>query len=135
MQPIADNAISIPAFLSKLWKMVNDPSTDHLICWSSVSTLFFVYLTFSSTSSCFSLQAGNSFYIQNQAQFWYKLLPLYYKHNNMSSFVRQLNMCKYSFNTYKQMYDTVAAQSKAEVSHVSCLVFHCTACWNIRQLT
>ncbi|GJQ65202.1 putative sequence-specific DNA binding protein [Trypoxylus dichotomus] len=51
--------------------MVNDPSTDHLISWSA---------------------GGKSFIIQNQAQFWYELLPVYYKHNNMSSFVRQLNM-------------------------------------------
>ncbi|XP_025837422.1 heat shock factor protein isoform X2 [Agrilus planipennis] len=71
MQPLSENAVNVPAFLSKLWKMVNDPSTNHLISWSA---------------------AGNSFIIQNQAQFWYELLPLYYKHNNMSSFVRQLNM-------------------------------------------
>ncbi|XP_018573160.1 heat shock factor protein isoform X2 [Anoplophora glabripennis] len=71
MQPLGENTANIPAFLGKLWKMVNDPATDHLICWSP---------------------AGNSFIIQNQAQFWYELLPLYYKHNNMSSFVRQLNM-------------------------------------------
>ncbi|KAJ8923832.1 hypothetical protein NQ315_010414 [Exocentrus adspersus] len=71
MQPVGENTVNIPAFLGKLWKMVNDPATDHLICWSP---------------------AGNSFIIQNQAQFWYELLPLYYKHNNMSSFVRQLNM-------------------------------------------
>ncbi|RZC36004.1 heat shock factor protein-like, partial [Asbolus verrucosus] len=45
--------------------MVNDPSTDHLICWSP---------------------SGTSFVIQNQAQFWYELLPLYYKHNNMNGF-------------------------------------------------
>jgi HSF-type DNA-binding len=40
------------------------------------------------------LQSGDSFIIHNQAQFCRELLPLYYKHNNMASFVRQLNMCK-----------------------------------------
>ncbi|KAF4520330.1 hypothetical protein B566_EDAN004390 [Ephemera danica] len=35
---------------------------------------------------------GTSFIIHNQAQFCRELLPLYYKHNNMASFVRQLNM-------------------------------------------
>ncbi|KAL1492913.1 hypothetical protein ABEB36_011079 [Hypothenemus hampei] len=83
MHPLQENG-NIPAFLVKLWKMVNDPSTDHLICWS---------------------QNGNTFIIQNQAQFWYKLLPLYYKHNNMSSFVRQLNM--YGFHKITSLVNPV----------------------------
>ncbi|KAL7019165.1 hypothetical protein ACKWTF_011024 [Chironomus riparius] len=35
---------------------------------------------------------GKSFIIQNQAKFAKDLLPLNYKHNNMASFIRQLNM-------------------------------------------
>lgn len=42
----------------------------------------------------FFFQDGRSFIIQNQAQFAKELLPLNYKHNNMASFIRQLNMCK-----------------------------------------
>lgn len=38
------------------------------------------------------LQDGKSFIIQNQAKFAKELLPLNYKHNNMASFIRQLNM-------------------------------------------
>ena len=38
------------------------------------------------------LQNGVSFTIRDQARFARELLPLYYKHNNMASFVRQLNM-------------------------------------------
>lgn len=37
-------------------------------------------------------QDGRSFIIQNQAKFAKELLPLNYKHNNMASFIRQLNM-------------------------------------------
>lgn len=37
-------------------------------------------------------QNGLSFMIRDQARFARELLPLYYKHNNMASFVRQLNM-------------------------------------------
>eukprot|EP00096_Caligus_rogercresseyi_P011998 TRINITY_DN489_c1_g1_i1.p1 TRINITY_DN489_c1_g1~~TRINITY_DN489_c1_g1_i1.p1 ORF type:complete len:456 (+),score=196.40 TRINITY_DN489_c1_g1_i1:548-1915(+) len=62
---------NVPAFLAKLWKMVDDPSTDHLIDWS---------------------EEGNSFIIHNQADFAQRLLPYYYKHSNLASFVRQLNM-------------------------------------------
>jgi len=66
--PVANN---VPAFLAKLWKMVNNPDADSLICWGS---------------------EGNSFIIRNQTEFAKTLLPYYYKHSNMASFVRQLNM-------------------------------------------
>ena len=62
---------NVPAFLAKLWKMVDDPLRDHLISWGPM---------------------GNTFVIHNQADFSRELLPFYYKHNNMASFVRQLNM-------------------------------------------
>jgi len=62
---------NVPAFLAKLWKMVDNPETDILISWSD---------------------EGTSFVIRNQAEFAKQLLPYYYKHSNMASFVRQLNM-------------------------------------------
>ena len=62
---------NVPAFLTKLWKMVDDPETSHLISWGD---------------------EGNSFVIHNQGEFAASLLPYYYKHSNMASFVRQLNM-------------------------------------------
>lgn len=92
MQPLGENMSNIPAFLGKLWKMVNDPITVHLISWSA---------------------AGNSFIIQNQAQFWYELLPLYYKHNNMSSFVRQLNM--YGFHKMSTIENGTMDSDKDEI--------------------
>jgi len=61
----------IPAFLVKLWKLVEDPAFDDLISWNSL---------------------GISFFIRNQQRFSREVLPLYFKHNNMASFIRQLNM-------------------------------------------
>uniref|UniRef100_A0AAY4E6B7 HSF-type DNA-binding domain-containing protein n=1 Tax=Denticeps clupeoides TaxID=299321 RepID=A0AAY4E6B7_9TELE len=62
---------NVPAFLTKLWTLVEDPETDPLICWSP---------------------NGNSFYVFDQGRFSKEVLPKYFKHNNMASFVRQLNM-------------------------------------------
>lgn len=42
----------------------------------------------------FFWQSGNSFHVFDQGQFAKEVLPKYFKHNNMASFVRQLNMCK-----------------------------------------
>ncbi|MCI4392298.1 hypothetical protein PGIGA_G00144390 [Pangasianodon gigas] len=64
-------ASNVPAFLTKLWTLVDDPETDPLICWSP---------------------NGNSFHVFDQGRFSKEVLPKYFKHNNMASFVRQLNM-------------------------------------------
>ena len=73
--PPARRVTSSPAFLAKLWRMVDDPETDHLIAWSD---------------------EGKSFVIYNHEEFRQTLMPYYYKHSNMGSFVRQLN--QYGFH-------------------------------------
>ena len=60
-----------PAFLNKLRSMVDDPNTDELIRWSP---------------------AGDTFLVPNHVRFGEEVLPRFFKHNNFSSFVRQLNM-------------------------------------------
>lgn len=37
MHSIAETSTAVPAFLGKLWSMVEDPETNDLIAWSSVS--------------------------------------------------------------------------------------------------
>ena len=54
---------------------------------------------------------GNSFIIRNQTEFAKTLLPYYYKHSNMASFVRQLNM--YGFHKVTNYGNT------AEIQHIS----------------
>ncbi|TDG97645.1 hypothetical protein EPR50_G00210030 [Perca flavescens] len=62
---------NVPAFLTKLWTLVEDPDTDPLICWSP---------------------SGSSFHVFDQGRFSKEVLPKFFKHNNMASFIRQLNM-------------------------------------------
>ncbi|KAL5542784.1 hypothetical protein UlMin_010494 [Ulmus minor] len=57
-------------FLLKTYDMVDDSSTDEIVSWSP---------------------AKNSFVVWNPPEFSRVLLPTYFKHNNFSSFIRQLN--------------------------------------------
>ncbi|KAI5684546.1 hypothetical protein M9H77_05774 [Catharanthus roseus] len=62
---------TVPApFLTKTYQLVDDPITDDVISWNENGTAFVVWKT---------------------AEFAKDLLPNYFKHNNFSSFVRQLN--------------------------------------------
>ncbi|KAK9761881.1 Heat shock transcription factor, partial [Basidiobolus ranarum] len=65
------NTKNVPAFLNKLHKMVGDSSTNELIRWSD---------------------DGTSFIVTKHEEFAKEVLPRFFKHNNFSSFVRQLNM-------------------------------------------
>ncbi|MED6192158.1 hypothetical protein PIB30_007332 [Stylosanthes scabra] len=59
-----------PPFLCKTFEVVEDPSTDPIVSWS---------------------RARNSFVVWDSHRFSTTILPRYFKHNNFSSFVRQLN--------------------------------------------
>ncbi|KAL8100189.1 hypothetical protein AgCh_032442 [Apium graveolens] len=61
---------SPPPFLAKISDLVNDPSTNHIVSWS---------------------KGNNSFVIWDPDIFATQLLPKYFKHSNLSSFIRQLN--------------------------------------------
>lgn len=53
-----------------------------------------LYVFFCPNLTFSSLQNGNSFHVFDQGRFSKEVLPKYFKHNNMASFVRQLNMCE-----------------------------------------
>ncbi|VVB17651.1 unnamed protein product [Arabis nemorensis] len=62
---------SVPTpFLTKTFNLVEDPSIDDIISWND---------------------DGSSFIVWNPTDFAKDLLPKHFKHNNFSSFVRQLN--------------------------------------------
>lgn len=44
MHTTSELGAGVPAFLAKLWKMVEDPKTNNLISWSPVSTFLFTCL-------------------------------------------------------------------------------------------
>lgn len=37
MHTFSENSSGVPAFLAKLWRLVEDEETNHLIYWSAVS--------------------------------------------------------------------------------------------------
>ncbi|XP_020591246.1 heat stress transcription factor C-1a-like [Phalaenopsis equestris] len=57
-------------FVAKMYEMVNNPSTNNLIRWG---------------------KQNNTFLVLEPSLFSQTLLPFYFKHSNLSSFIRQLN--------------------------------------------
>ncbi|XP_061340615.1 heat stress transcription factor A-1b-like [Gastrolobium bilobum] len=60
----------VAPFLSKTYDMVDDSCTDSMVSWGN---------------------NNNTFVVWNVTEFAKHILPKYFKHNNFSSFVRQLN--------------------------------------------
>ncbi|KAG2234965.1 hypothetical protein INT48_005119 [Thamnidium elegans] len=84
---------SVPAFLNKLYNMVEDLSTNNLIRWS---------------------KDGSSFIVEKHEEFAKTVLPRFYKHNTFASFVRQLNM--YDFHKVPHLQQGVLiAESEHEI--------------------
>lgn len=75
------------AFIHKLYSMLEDRTIQHLISWSN-------------TNESFVMSPSNEFS---------KVLAQYFKHTNISSFVRQLNM--YGFHKVSDVFHTGSPES------------------------
>eukprot|EP00742_Colponemidia_sp_Colp-10_P002810 GILJ01003004.1.p1 GENE.GILJ01003004.1~~GILJ01003004.1.p1 ORF type:complete len:691 (-),score=107.59 GILJ01003004.1:290-2311(-) len=73
------NRHNVPAFLTKTFDILEDPSYENVISWN---------------------QEGDAFVVKNPNDFSERVLPKFFKHNNFASFVRQLNM--YDFHKTRQ---------------------------------
>ncbi|XP_065545504.1 heat shock factor protein 3-like [Lathamus discolor] len=82
----------VPGFLAKLWALVEDPQSDDVIGWS---------------------RNGENFCILDEQRFAKELLPKYFKHNNISSFIRQLNM--YGFRKVIALENGMITAEKSSV--------------------
>ncbi|KAL1999514.1 hypothetical protein VTN02DRAFT_4390 [Thermoascus thermophilus] len=75
------------AFIHKLYSMLEDQSIQHLISWSS----------------------SNESFVMSPTSEFSKVLAQYFKHTNISSFVRQLNM--YGFHKVSDVFHTGSPDS------------------------
>ncbi|KAL3833342.1 hypothetical protein ACJIZ3_008078 [Penstemon smallii] len=66
---MAQRSVAAP-FLTKTYHLVDDPTSNDVVSWN---------------------EEGTTFVVWKNAEFAKDLLPKYFKHNNFSSFVRQLN--------------------------------------------
>lgn len=75
------------AFIHKLYNMLEDPSIQNLISWSN----------------------NNESFVMSPSADFSKVLAQYFKHTNISSFVRQLNM--YGFHKVSDVFHTGSPDS------------------------
>ncbi|KAH9945799.1 uncharacterized protein BXZ73DRAFT_37461 [Epithele typhae] len=91
---IAKSLQGIPRFLLKLYEILNDPGNECMIKWAD---------------------AGDSFIISDHERFAREVLGKWFKHQNFSSFVRQLNL--YGFRKISALQQGLV-RSNDESEHI-----------------
>jgi len=71
VQPLQNDSSSKSSFLAKLFAILNNKDNSSIICWS---------------------EDGEKFQILNTCRFQNEVIPKYFKHKNLKSFIRQLNL-------------------------------------------
>uniref|UniRef100_A0A0N5A8M8 HSF_DOMAIN domain-containing protein n=1 Tax=Syphacia muris TaxID=451379 RepID=A0A0N5A8M8_9BILA len=85
----------IPLFLLKLWSIIEDPNFGDVIRWDPT---------------------GYSFHILDPYSFCRNVLPQYFKHNNLNSLIRQLNM--YGFRKMTPIERSGLAHAESDQDHL-----------------
>lgn len=93
-QPLRDDE-KMPLFLIKLWNIVEDPAYVNVIRWDD---------------------SGYSFHILDPYSFCRNVLPQYFKHNNLNSLIRQLNM--YGFRKMTPIDRSGLARAESDQDHL-----------------
>uniref|UniRef100_A0A914ZB34 HSF-type DNA-binding domain-containing protein n=1 Tax=Panagrolaimus superbus TaxID=310955 RepID=A0A914ZB34_9BILA len=94
-QTILKEDDKMPLFLIKLWNIVEDPTYYDVIRWD---------------------ESGYSFHILDPYSFCRNVLPQYFKHNNLNSLIRQLNM--YGFRKMTPIERTSLARLESDQDHL-----------------
>ncbi|VDN01513.1 unnamed protein product [Thelazia callipaeda] len=85
----------VPMFLMKMWNILEDPSFRNIICWD---------------------KSGYSFHILDPHLFCRVVLPQFFKHNNLNSLIRQLNM--YGFRKMTPIEKSSLTRSESDQDHL-----------------
>ncbi|GMR53627.1 hypothetical protein PMAYCL1PPCAC_23822, partial [Pristionchus mayeri] len=92
---VARDDEKIPLFLIKLWNIVEDPSYQKIVHWDD---------------------SGYSFHIVDPYSFCRNVLPHYFKHNNLNSLIRQLNM--YGFRKMTPLDRSGLTRAESDQDHL-----------------
>ena len=103
---------SVSSFIGKLYAIVSNPATQHIICWA---------------------EHGQSFLVKDEYAFSRNIMRQHFRHSNFSSFVRQLNfygfhkrstpsaVTQVTTDALARMKDQYACERQRNVSHCLCL--------------
>ncbi|CAI2298092.1 unnamed protein product [Caenorhabditis sp. 36 PRJEB53466] len=85
----------LPVFLIKLWNIVEDNNLQNIVHWD---------------------ESGASFHIADPYSFCRNVLPHYFKHNNLNSLIRQLNM--YGFRKMTPLSQGGLTRTESDQDHL-----------------